>query len=299
MAEQQAALTRGEAQPMRIWQRMSVQRLVGRALLHAILILLGITFMVPLVWTLSTSLKLPGLVFTRPIQWIPDPIRWENYREVWTILPMHLFIRNTMIISVASVIGAIISTSLCGFSFARLRWPGRNQLFALVVGTMMLPGAVLLVPQFILFRTLGWIDTFLPLIVPAWLGGGAFYIFLYRQFCSNIPYEMDEAAIMDGAGYFRIYWQIILPLTRPALITIGLFSFLSHYNDFMGPLIYLNSNRLYTLSLGLRMYQGRFGYDWHWVMAASAITIAPVLVIFFVAQEQFISGVQLTGLAGR
>ncbi|NLT41711.1 MAG: carbohydrate ABC transporter permease [Anaerolineae bacterium] len=268
-------------------------------LLHAILILLGITFMVPLLWTLSTSFKHPGQVFTRPIQWIPQTLRWSNYQEVWTILPMPLFIRNTMVISVTALIGTLLSTSLCGYSFARLRWPGREKVFALVIGTMMLPGAVLLVPQFVLFRSLGWIDTFFPLIVPAWLGGGAFYIFLYRQFCSNIPYEMDEAAIMDGAGYFRIFWQIILPLTRPALITIGLFSFLSHYNDFMGPLIYLNSNRNYTLSLGLRMYQGRFGYDWHWVMAASVITVAPVIVIFFLAQEQFIAGVQLTGLAGR
>ncbi len=298
MAEQQAVLTRKDPQPMRIWQRMSIQRLVGRVFLHAILILLGITFMVPLVWTLSTSLKLPGLVFTRPIQWIPDPVRWENYREVWTILPMHLFIRNTMIISVASVIGAIISTSLCGFSFARLRWPGRNQLFALVVGTMMLPGAVLLVPQFILFRTLGWIDTFLPLIVPAWLGGGAFYIFLYRQFCSNIPYEMDEAAIMDGAGFFRIYWQIILPLTRPALITIGLFSFLSHYNDFMGPLIFINSLEKQTLELGLQTFQTLYGTHWELMMAGAVIVVLPLLVIFFIGQRFFIQGIVMTGLKG-
>jgi len=289
MAQQQSIKSASDAGPLRFWQRMSVQRLAGRLLLHAILILLGITFMVPLLWTLSTSFKHPGQVFTRPIQWIPQTLRWSNYQEVWTILPMPLFIRNTMVISVTALIGTLLSTSLCGYSFARLRWPGREKVFALVIGTMMLPGAVLLVPQFVLFRSLGWIDTFFPLIVPAWLGGGAFYIFLYRQFCSNIPYEMDEAAIMDGAGYFRIFWQITMAMSTPILAVVALQTFSGAWMAFMYPLIVCPDERMHVLAVWLQQFQQNAPGTA--VFASIIVASAPSLLIFVFAQRTIMRGI--------
>jgi ABC-type glycerol-3-phosphate transport system permease component len=170
--------------------------------------------------------------------------------------------------------------------------------FALLIATLMLPGVVTLIPTFILFRTLGWLDTLLPLIVPSWFGG-AFYIFLMRQFMQGIPYELEEAARIDGASSLRILWQIIAPLCGPAIATVAIFSFLAHYNDFLGPLLYLSTNEKFTLPLGLFWYQGRYGNSWHLVMAASTVAIAPVIVLFFIAQRYFIRGIAMTGLAGR
>jgi ABC-type glycerol-3-phosphate transport system permease component len=271
---------------------------LGRLLLHAVMILLGITFLMPLAWVASTSLKAAGEVFITPIEWIPQTPRWSNYPEVFTRLPFAKFILNTFYVTVMGTVGAVLSATTVAFGLSRIRWLGREFVFTLLLATLMLPGIVTLIPVFIIFKTIDWIGTFYPLWVPAWLGF-AFYIFLMRQFMLSLPLELDEAARIDGASNFRILWQVIAPLCGPAIITVTIFAFLHHYNDFLGPLIYISENEMFTLPLGLLWFQGRFGNFWHLVMAASMITIAPVIVLFFIAQRYFVQGTQFTGLAGR
>ena len=278
----------------------------GMLLLQIALTLVGISFIVPFVWMLSTSLKPPGQIFTQPIQWIPRPVRWANYVRVFDEIKFGetsaviVFFRNTMFIAIVATLGTLVSSTMVGFSLSRLEWWGRDAVFSMVMVTMMLPGVVTLVPRFLLFRDLQWIDTYLPLIVPFWLGGGSFYIFLLRQFFLTLPKELDEAAIVDGASSLRILWQILLPLSRPALASIAIFSFLFHYNNYMGPLIYLNSNRKFTVSLGLKIFQADFqGASWHLIMALSTMMLLPVIVLFFFTMKTFIQGIQMTGIAGR
>jgi multiple sugar transport system permease protein len=271
---------------------------LGRLLLHAVMILLGITFLMPLAWVASTSLKSAGEVFITPIEWIPRTPNWSNYPEVFARLPFAKFMLNTFYVTLMGTVGSVLSATTVAFGLSRIRWPGRDLVFALLLATLMLPGIVTLIPVFIIFKTINWIGTFYPLWVPAWLGF-AFYIFLMRQFMLSLPIELDEAARIDGASNFRILWQVVAPLCGPALITVTIFAFLHHYNDFLGPLIYISENEMFTLPLGLLWFQGRFGNFWHLVMAASMITIAPVIVLFFIAQRYFVQGAQFTGLAGR
>ncbi|MEZ4729543.1 MAG: carbohydrate ABC transporter permease [Caldilineaceae bacterium] len=271
---------------------------IGYLLLHLLMITLGITFLLPLAWVISTSLKLPGQVFVTPIEWIPTEPRWSNYPDVFARLPFHLFIRNSFYITIMGTLGIVLSSLTVAFGLSRLRWPGRDLLFTVLLATMMLPGVVTMIPVFIIFKEIGWIGTFYPLWVPAWFGG-AFYIFLMRQYMMTLPIELDEAAKIDGASNFRILWQVIAPLCGPAIVTVTIFAFLQHYNAFMEPLIYISDNEMFTLPLGLLWFQGRFGNFWHLVMAASMITITPVIVLFFVAQRYFVQGAQFTGLAGR
>jgi multiple sugar transport system permease protein len=233
--------------------------------------------------------------------WIPRPAVWENYLTAFfhSGLPFPRFLLNTAIITGANMVGVLFSASLAGFGFARMRFPGRDMLFILVLATLMLPEIVTQIPSYLLFRLLGWIDTFLPLIVPTFLGGGAFNIFLFRQFFMSIPYELDEAARIDGAGTLQIYWKVILPLSKPVLATVAIFTFLSNWNSFLGPLIYLNSLENMTLAVGLRAFQGLRGTEWNLMMAAAAVMMAPVLVLFFAAQRYFIRGIVTTGFGGR
>jgi multiple sugar transport system permease protein len=271
---------------------------IGYLILHLLMITLGITFLLPLAWVISTSLKLPGQVFVTPIEWIPTEPRWSNYPDVFARLPFHLFIRNSFYITIMGTLGIVLSSLTVAFGLSRLRWPGRDLLFTVLLATMMLPGVVTMIPVFIIFKEIGWIGTFYPLWVPAWFGG-AFYIFLMRQYMMTLPIELDEAAKIDGASNFRILWQVIAPLCGPAIVTVTIFAFLQHYNAFMEPLIYISDNEMFTLPLGLLWFQGRFGNFWHLVMAASMITITPVIILFFVAQRYFVQGAQFTGLAGR
>jgi ABC-type glycerol-3-phosphate transport system permease component len=273
---------------------------MGKAISHSItyffLVMGAFLLMIPLVWMLSTSLKEPGDVLKYPPEWIPNPVRWSNYVEAMTqpYAPFGIFLKNTLIKTVFGMLGQLLSASMVAFSFARLRWSGRDVLFLVVLATLMLPYQVTMIPVFILMKNLGWVDTLLPLIVPFFFGGGAFYIFLFRQFMMTIPLELDDAAKIDGCTTFGLYARIILPLSRPVLVTASIFSFLAHWNDFIGPLIYLNSTENYTLSLGLRILQGYGGYGiqrWHLLMAASLMVMAPVLALFFFAQRYFIQGV--------
>ncbi|MDQ3539571.1 MAG: carbohydrate ABC transporter permease [Chloroflexota bacterium] len=272
---------------------------VWRVALYAVLIGMSVVFLIPLFWLITTSLKTQGDVFAYPPVWIPDPLRWSNYAEAAERAPLGQWLKNTSIVTGLAVLGNVLTSSLVAFGFARLRFPGRGFLFILLLSTMMLPEVVLLVPQFILFRELGWVDTLLPLIVPSFFGGGAFNIFLVRQFYLTIPRDFDEAARLDGASNWQIWRQIVLPLSTPVLIAVAIFSFVSHWNDFMGPLIYLQSEDLKTLALGLRAFISPVDASWNVSMAAAMFLLVPVLVVFFVGQRYFIRGVAMTGIAGR
>lgn len=285
----------------RFYQQARYRHLVYETVMEIVLIALSVVMLIPFFWLISTSLKVRGTEFTFPPVWIPRPAVWENYLTAFfsSGLPFPRFMLNTVIITGANMVGVLFSASLAGFGFARMRFPGRDMLFILVLSTLMLPEIVTQIPSYLLFRLLGWIDTFLPLIVPAFLGGGAFYIFLFRQFFMSIPYELDEAARIDGAGTLQIYLKVILPLSKPVLATVAIFTFLGNWNSFMGPLIYLNSIENMTLAVGLRAFQGLRGTEWNLMMAAAAVMMAPVLVLFFAAQRYFIQGIVTTGFGGR
>lgn len=270
-----------------------------RSLLYGLMVVLGALFLAPMAWMVSTSLKEQGQVFAYPPVWIPDPVRIANYSDALDRAPLLVWLGNTLTITVLAVIGTLLTASLVGFGFARLRFPGREVLFIVLLSTMMLPDVVTLIPQFALFRWLGWVDTFLPLIVPTFLGGGAFNIFLVRQFYLTIPRDYDEAARLDGASNWRIWWHIILPLSKPVLIAVGMFSFVYHWNDFLVPLIYLQSENNKTLAVGLRAFISPTDASWNVSMAASMFLVVPVMIVFFVAQRYFIRGVVMSGLQGR
>lgn len=266
---------------------------------YVVLSIFALTLALPLVWLISTSLKTGGQTFLMPPKWIPDPFVWSNYAEAFKAVAFHEYFWNTIRIVFFATTGTLLTASLAAYAFARLRFPLRGPLFLLVLSTIMLPSIVTLIPTFIVFRTLGWIDTFLPLIVPLWFGGGAFNIFLFRQFFMTIPLELDEAARIDGASNFRIYWAVILPLSKPVLATIAVFAFIHNWNDFFEPLIYLQSPENWTMAIGLRGFRGLYATEWNLLMAASTAMILPLLILFFFAQRYFVSGIQMSGLAGR
>ncbi len=273
------------------------QKQLGRFLIHCILIAGSIVLMIPLAWMLSTSLKELGTVFEIPPIWIPQHPLWHNYIDVFQVVPFARFVYNTATITLLDVIGKVLSCSLVAFAFARLRWRGRDLMFIIMLATLMLPSQVTLIPQFVLYRQLGWINTFLPLILPNWFGG-PFLTFLLRQYFLTIPHELDDAARIDGASIFDIYWRVILPLAKPGLAAVAIFMFNSSWNDFLGPLIYLNNPATYTISLGLRAFQDQYYTSWNLLMAASLISMLPVIAIFFFAQKYFIQGVVFTGIKG-
>ncbi len=272
---------------------------LSRALQYLIMIVLSAIFLIPLLWMVSSSLKQQGEVFAYPPIWIPSPLQWGNYVEALQRAPLLIWLRNTATITFLTIVGNVLSSSLVAFGFARLRFPGKNALFVLLLSTMMLPEIVTLIPRFIMFRSVGWVDTFLPLIVPSFFGGGAYNIFLMRQFYMTIPRDFDEAARIDGASNFMIWWRILLPLSTPVLIAITIFSFVYHWNDFMGPLIYLFSEDKKTLALGLRAFVNPLDASWHISMAASMFIVIPIMILFFVGQRYFIRGVVMSGIQGR
>ncbi|HNR67077.1 MAG TPA: carbohydrate ABC transporter permease [bacterium] len=265
------------------------------------LVAVSLVFLTPLLWMISSSLQSLEGVFRVPFHWIPENLQWQNYRDAMTLIPFARYVLNTTVISIAIIAGGVFSSTLVAYGFSRFRFRGRDKLFGLCLATMMLPGQVTMIPLYVLFARLGWIDTYLPLIVPA-LFGSPFYIFLLRQFFLSIPYEYDEAALLDGASRFRIYWQIILPLARPAIATVVVFSFMGAWNDFFNPLIYINSFEKATLTLGLNSLKaqiiGAGQTQWHVLMAASVLVLIPNVLVFFLAQRQFIKGINVGGLRG-
>lgn len=250
---------------------------------------------IPLAWTISTSLKSVSEIYLFPPKWIPEPIQWGNYQEAITTIPFFRYTWNTSVITGFAIVGKVISITLVAFAFARLQWWGRDFLFLVMLSTLMLPPHITLIPQFVLFKNLGWIDTFLPLIVPDFFGG-PFLTFLVRQFFMTLPRDLDDAARIDGCSSFGVYWRIIMPLAKPAVIMVVIFVFNGTWNEFLLPLIYLHSPENFTLALGLRMFQGEASTSWHLLMAASILTMLPVLVLFFVAQRYFMQGIVFTGV---
>jgi len=257
----------------------------------------SVLFVIPFAWMVSTAGKPGELVWKLPPVWIPPTYEWINYIESWNILPFGTFYFNTMKITTLTVAGVLVSSSLAAFAFARLRFPGREVLFIVVLSTMMLPWHVTIIPQYIFFTKLGWVNTHYPLWVQWWFGD-AFSIFLLRQFFMTIPLEMDEAARIDGCSRFGVLWRIILPLSKPALGVVAIFEFTWSWNNFFGPLIYLDAIKLFPVALGLRLFQERVGTSVQYMMAQTVVFVIPVLVLFFVAQRRFIQGIVVTGVKG-
>jgi len=267
-------------------------------MVYTVLALLAVLFLLPFFWMVSTSLKEQNEVFTYPPSFFPTSFQWENYRDGWTILPFTTALRNSLIVTTASVIGNLVSCTLVAYGFARLRGRGKNFLFLLMLATIMIPREVTIVPRFILFSELGLVNTFWPLILPAWFGW-PFFIFLLRQFFMTIPRDLDDAAKIDGASHLRILWDIIIPLSKPALATVAVFAFIGNWTNVLDPLIYIRSTDLYTLPLMLNQFRGPQFTQYNWLMAVSILTVIPVMIIFFVAQRTFVRGVTLTGVGGR
>lgn len=264
---------------------------------HAALILLSLVFLIPLYWLVSSSLKTDAQIFRFPPVWVPWPITFKNYPAGLTFIPFWRYLFNTLVICTFSVLGTLLSCSLTAYGLARIDWRGRNVLFWILLSTMMLPFQVTMVPLFVLFARLGWVDTFLPLIVPRFFGS-AFYIFLMRQFFLTIPHELSEAARIDGCSEWDIYRRIVLPLSKPVLATVGLFSFMAAWNDYIGPLIYLTDQRNYTLALGLAAFSSQYGSYPGMLMAVTTVMTIPIIIIFFFAQRTFIQGITLSGIKG-
>ncbi|HIE51470.1 MAG TPA: carbohydrate ABC transporter permease [Armatimonadetes bacterium] len=267
------------------------------ALLHLALIGLSLVFLSPLFWLLSSSFKTDEQIFEVPPRWLPHPPTLRNYPEGLTFIPFWRYLANTLTICVLVVLGTLLSCSLVAYSLARLRWRGRDVLFYLLLGTMMLPFQVTMVPLFVVFAKLRWVDTFLPLTVPAFFGN-AFFIFLMRQFFLTIPQELLDAARIDGCSDLDIYRRVVLPLSKPVLATVGLFAFLGAWNDYLGPLIYLSDEMKYTLSLGLATFSSQYGSYPGRLMAVSTVMTLPIIVLFFFTQRTFIQGLTTSGLKG-
>lgn len=282
---------------------MNKRKLTSTALTHIALVVLSVAFVLPLLWMFATSLKPITETLTSPPKWIPSKVLWSNYPDAITYnseqlgyIPFLVYARNTIIVTILTVVGAVLSNALVAYSFSRLKWPGRDAFFAVTIATMMIPFPVLMVPTFALFRWLGWVGTFKPLWVPAFFAS-AFSIFLLRQFFKTIPMELSEAAKLDGCSEFRIFTDVIVPLAKPALTVVAVFTFMGSWNDFLGPLIYLVDQNTFTLSLGLSAYQTQHGgTPWNLLMAATLLVILPVILVFFFAQKVFIQGIATSGL---
>lgn len=292
------------------WRNLFRGETIARLLVFIILFVGSVIMIAPFAFLISSSLKTETQVFQYPIQWIPDPVRWLNYVEALTDKPFFLYFTNTMVIVIFNQIAILLTASLVGYGFARIEFPGRSFWFSVALATMMLPYYVTMVPQFIMFSRLNtmfsslnikWIDSYLPLIVPFFFGGGAFNVFLFRQFFKTIPADYSDAARMDGCSEFGIFWRIFVPLASPVFITVSIFTFMASWNDFIGPLLYVNSPDKFTIALGLAQYRSMMGVGrtrWDLLMAASVAMTAPVVLLFFILQRYFIKGVVMSGIKG-
>ncbi len=273
------------------------QRLVGHALVYAVMIFLALLFMLPIFWMASTSLKLPREIFAWPPEWIPSSPQWGNYAEAFGKYPLGRYMLNSAILVAANIIGGLISVPIIAYGFARFEFPFKHVLFLLMLSTMMVPGHIKLIPMFWLYQKLGLIDTYWPLILPAYFGN-PFFIFLMTQFMRTIPRELDDAARIDGAGAWGILFRIIIPLCRPALTVVVVFTFVWVWNDFLEPIIFLRDWDSYPISVGLAFFQGRYSVEWHLFMGATLVSIIPILVVYFFAQKHLIGGLASIGIKG-
>lgn len=281
-----------------LWNRRT-QQMVGKVLAYLFMSALCFAFLVPFYWLISTSLKLRSQVWSFPPQWVPNPVVWSNYTDVFRVSPFFLWVRNTLVLVFWNILGSTLSNAAVAFPFARLRFPGRNFLFMLLISTMMIPGPVLMIPTFILFKTIGWYNTYYPLIVPSFFAD-AFFVFLLRQYMMTIPFELDDAARIDGCSRFQMWWRILLPLCIPPLTIVVVFNFMGAWNAFMGPLIYLNDSEKYPLGVGIAMFKNAFlgTTNWGLLMAASVMMVLPCLVVYYFAQDKLIGGIASVGLKG-
>ena len=277
--------------PDRIWRGF------WRAVIYVLTVALAVVFTFPFFWMVSSSVKAPSEMMATPPIWIPSTISFDSYVRPFTNLPFPLFYRNTIFVTLTGMLGVLISSSLVAFAFARMRWPGRDRLFVLMLATLMVPNHVTLIPTYVFYSKLDWINTFLPLLVPEWTGS-PFIIFLMRQYMMTIPLEMDDAARIDGAGWFRLYSRIIIPLSWPVIGVAAIYSFTYHWNAFERPLIYLNRLELFTVPLGLAILKGRYSTEFGSMMAMATVSVIPVLIVFFLAQRFFILGVVVSGVKG-
>ncbi len=280
--------------------RRPLIKAVQRALFYLMLIALALIFAGPLLWMLSTSFKTDPQVYRVPPTWIPNPARLLNYPEALSSRPFGTYTFNTLKYGLGAVAGALISNTLVAYGFARIRWPGRDVFFIICLSTMMIPFQVRMIPLYLTFKNLGWLNTYLPLVVPTFLGVNAYYTFLLRQFFLTIPSELSDAARVDGCTELGILIRIILPLAKPALAVIGLLQFMFAWDNYIGPLIYLNSESLYPIALGLQQFRTMFQEElmWPYMMAASTATVAPVIILYFFVQRTFVEGISITGLKG-
>jgi ABC-type glycerol-3-phosphate transport system permease component len=276
-----------------------LQRALRRSSLYLMVLLVATVFMVPFGWTIATSLKQVSELYDFPPTFVPEVPQWHNYLVVWSRVPFGRWVMNSTTITAGAMLGTLFSASLVAYAFARFRYPGRDLFFIVTLSTMMLPVEVTIIPTYLLFNLIGWLDTLLPLIVPSWFGGGAFYIFLLRQFFMTIPRDLDDAAKIDGANSLQVFLNVMVPLSKPALATVAVIAFISHWDEFLGPLIYLNSPERFPLSVGLRYFQNKGNENQpmeHLLMAAAAMITLPCLVLFFFTQRYFVRGVVMSGI---
>ena len=280
-----------------------VLNFLGLSALQIFLTILLIGFLVPILWMFSSALKVSTEIFQSPVVWIPTDPKWSNFTEVFNLpgMPFATFLYNTIKVVVIAVAGTVISSALVAYAFARLEWPGRDFIFGVMVATLLIPPVITIIPRFIEFKNFGWLDTHLPLTVPYWFAGTPLYVFLMRQYFRSIPRELDEAAIMDGATHLQILWRVILPLSKPVIATVAVFSMLQHYNDYLSPLIFINSIENWTIPLGLANLNAdeSFTSSWETLFAASTIAVTPVIILFVFAQRYFVQGISMTGFGGR
>lgn len=289
-----AAAATARARPI---SREVVRRRIGRAVLYVVIVLGTIVFTFPFVWMVKSSVTPPDEMLLFPPKLFPSQIVWENYARAWVNLPFGVFYRNTIFITLTGMLGVIASSSVVAFAFARMRWPGRDKFFVVMLATLMLPAHVTFIPTYLVFAKIGWINTFLPLLVPEWTGS-PFIIFLMRQYMMTIPFEMDDAARIDGCGWLQLFTHIIMPLATPVLGVAAIYSFQYHWNAFERPLIYLNRIELFTVPLGMAMLNSRYATDFGATMAMATVSLIPVMAIFFLAQRYFIQGVVVSGVKG-
>jgi ABC-type glycerol-3-phosphate transport system permease component len=303
----QEALAGSAAPVMRAPYRVGAakrQRLIGRTFLYLLAIAASILFMIPFAWTVFSSLKSASELYMFPPKWLPATPRFENYAEVFAVSPYGRWLWNSVLVAGLATFGSVLSAALTGYSFARFRYPGRNLIFILTLSTLMLPAEVTLIPLYLLFNKVGWLDTYRPLVVPAFFGGGAFLIFMMRQFFMTIPMDLDEAARIDGASYLRIFWQILMPLSVPALATAAIITFIADWNSFLFPYIILNTKEKFTIGIGIKYFQtiasniDSMEPRENLLMAAGIMMTAPIILLFFTAQRYFVRGIVMSGIKG-
>ncbi len=273
------------------------RRILKPVVVHSFLILASLVMALPFIWMVLSSLKSQPEIFIFPPRLLPRTPQWSNYIEVTKAMPFAWFTFNSLKIALLSVLGQVLSASLAAYAFARLRFPGREFMFLVWLGCMMIPSQVTLIPQFVLFRSFGWLDTHLPLVVPNFFGS-AFGTFLLRQFFMTIPMELEDAAIVDGCSRFRIYWNIMMPLAKPAIATLAVFTFMGSWNNLLGPVIYLTTYKKLTLPVGLAFFRGQYGTEWALLMAGATISVIPIIALYMFAQQYFVQGVVMSGIKG-